>query len=173
MRKTEQEETKQTEISVRSSVISVSSCLILFFLLSCSSAFAHEMRPAYLELRETKAETYDVLWKVPGRGENLRLGLYVEFPADCKNVTDPRGTMINNALAERWTVHRAGGLTGGTIHIAGLSACARASGASRRHGPNHPAYSSCSVLRGGSRSRSTGSRPHLHRARHRTHPHRN
>jgi hydrogenase/urease accessory protein HupE len=83
---------------------------------------AHEVRPAYLELRQTGAETYDVLWKVPGRGDNMRLGLYVEFPADCKNVTEPRGTMINNALAERWTVQRAGGLNGGTIHIAGLSA---------------------------------------------------
>ncbi len=87
-----------------------------------SGAFAHEMRPAYLELRETKAETYDVLWKVPGRGDNLRLGLYVEFPADCENVTEPRGTMINNALTERWSLQRAGGLTGATIRIAGLSA---------------------------------------------------
>ena len=79
------------------------------------------MRPAYLELRQTGADTYDVLWKVPGRGDNMRLGLYVEFPADCKNVTEPRGTMINNALAERWTVQRAGGLNGGTITINGLS----------------------------------------------------
>lgn len=80
------------------------------------------MRPAYLELKQTNADTYNILWKVPGRGDNMRLGLYVEFPADCKNVTEPRGAMINNALAERWSVQRAGGLTGGTIHIAGLSA---------------------------------------------------
>ena len=30
--------------------------------------------------------------------------------------------MANNAFTERWTVKRAGGLTGGTIHIAGLTA---------------------------------------------------
>jgi hydrogenase/urease accessory protein HupE len=30
--------------------------------------------------------------------------------------------MVNNAFTERWTVKRAGGLTGGTIHIAGLTA---------------------------------------------------
>ena len=95
---------------------------IALFCMLASGAAAHEMRPAYLELRETRAETYDVLWKVPGRGDNLRLGLYVEFPADCKNLTEPRGLIINNALSERWTVQRAGGLTGGTIHIAGLSA---------------------------------------------------
>jgi hydrogenase/urease accessory protein HupE len=99
----------------------------LLFLISlaafvCASALAHEMRPAYLELRQTGAQTYDVLWKVPGRGEDLRLGLYVQFPADAKNVTEPRGAMVNNALTERWSVQRAGGLTGGTIHIDGLNA---------------------------------------------------
>lgn len=87
-----------------------------------SGACAHEMRPAYLELRQTGPETYDALWKVPGRGENLRLGLYVELPEGTTNVTKPRATMANNAFTERWTVKRAGGLTGSTIHIAGLSA---------------------------------------------------
>jgi hypothetical protein len=95
---------------------------VFFCLLLSTSAFAHEMRPAYLELRQTGAETYDALWKVPGQGENLRLGLYVEFPAGCTNVTEPRASMVNNAFSERWTVKRAGGLTGGTIHIVGLSA---------------------------------------------------
>jgi hypothetical protein len=92
------------------------------FMALVSGAFAHEMRPAYLELRQTGAETYNVLWKVPGQGENLRLGLYVEFPEGSANVTKPRAAMANNAFTERWTVKRAGGLTGGTIHIAGLRA---------------------------------------------------
>lgn len=96
--------------------------LFIVFLIFVSGAAAHEMRPAYLELRQTGADTYEVLWKVPGRGSDLRLGLYVEFPADCKNLSEPRGTMINNALTERWTLQRPGGMTGGTIHIAGLSA---------------------------------------------------
>jgi hypothetical protein len=51
----------------------------------------------------------------------LRLGLYVELPAGCTNVTEPRATMVNNAFTERWTVKCAGGLTGGTVHIAGLA----------------------------------------------------
>lgn len=118
----EQERTEETKRCYFSSVTSRSSCLIFLFFLLLSPAQAHEMRPAYLELRETKAETYDVLWKVPGRGDNMRLGLYVEFPADCKNVTEPIGAMLNNALTERWTIQRAGGITGGTIHIAGLTA---------------------------------------------------
>jgi hydrogenase/urease accessory protein HupE len=86
-----------------------------------SPALAHEVRPAYLELRQTGPETYDVLWKVPGMGENLRLGIYVELPASCMNVTAPRATMVNNAFTERWAVKCAAGLTGGTIQIAGLA----------------------------------------------------
>jgi hydrogenase/urease accessory protein HupE len=85
------------------------------------AASAHEMRPAYLELRQAGPETYDVLWKVPGQGEDLRLGLYVQLPAGCVNVTEPRASMANSAFSERWAVRCAGGLTGGTIHIAGLS----------------------------------------------------
>jgi len=99
---------------------SIFSCLILFLL--SSPVFAHELRPAYLELRQTGAETYDVFWKVPGRGENLRLGLYVQFPEGCANLSEPRASFANNAFSERWSVKRAGGLAGGVIHIAGLSA---------------------------------------------------
>ena len=98
--------------------------LLIFVLLAtlAPGAFAHEVRPAYLELRQTESETYATLWKVPGLGDNLRLGLYVELPAACTNVTEPRASMANNAYTERWSVKCAGGLTGGTIRIAGLTA---------------------------------------------------
>ena len=98
--------------------------LLLFIFLAAfaSGLSAHEVRPAYLELRQTGPETYDALWKVPGQGENLRLGLYVEFPTGSSNVTAPRASMADNAFTERWTVKRAGGMIGGTIHIAGLTA---------------------------------------------------
>jgi hypothetical protein len=85
------------------------------------SLCAHEVRPAYLELRQTGPETYDALWKVPGQGD-LRLGLYVELPAACTNIAEPSRSMANNAYTERWTVKCPGSLSGGKIHIAGLSA---------------------------------------------------
>jgi hydrogenase/urease accessory protein HupE len=98
--------------------------LLLFIFLTAfaSGLSAHEVRPAYLELRQTSAGTYDVFWKVPGQGENLRLAIYVEFPAGTTNVARPRASMANNAFTERWTIKRDGGLTSGTIHIAGLTA---------------------------------------------------
>jgi len=80
------------------------------------------VRPAYLELRQRGPETYDALWKVPALGENLRLGLYVQLPAGCMNVTQPRAAMVNSAYSERWTVKCSGGLAGSTIHIDGLTA---------------------------------------------------
>jgi hydrogenase/urease accessory protein HupE len=96
--------------------------LLLLLVTLASSAFAHEVRPAYLELRQTGPETYDALWKVPALGENLRLGIYVELPAGCSNLSEPRAVMINDAYTERWSLRCPGGLTGGTIRIAGLSA---------------------------------------------------
>ena len=96
--------------------------ILVLLPLFARGALAHEVRPAYLELRQTGQETYDALWKVPGQGEDLRLGLHLEFPAGCANVTQPRGSMVNNAFTERRTVKCAGGLAGGTIHIAGLAA---------------------------------------------------
>ena len=98
--------------------------LLVFLLLAASAGgvLAHEVRPAYLELKQTGPETYDVFWKVPGRGEDLRLGLYVELPAGTTNLSKPRASFVNSAFTERWSIKRAGGLTGGTIHIAGLSA---------------------------------------------------
>jgi hydrogenase/urease accessory protein HupE len=84
-------------------------------------AAAHDLRPAYLELRQTGGDTFDVLWKVPGSGDDMRLGLYVRLPDGCANVTEPRGVSVAGSYAERWKVKRAGGLSGGTIRIAGLT----------------------------------------------------
>ena len=99
------------------------SLILLLLVTLAPGAFAHEIRPAYLELRQTGPDTYDALWKVPGQGEDLRFGLYVELPAELhERHRSPDGSMANSAFIERWTVTCAGGLSGGTIHIAGLSA---------------------------------------------------
>jgi hypothetical protein len=87
-----------------------------------NAASAHEVRPAYLELRQTGASTYDVLWKVPARGDDMRLALDLELPATCTNASVPTAAFVANSFTERWRVTCAGALTGGTIHIGGLSA---------------------------------------------------
>jgi hydrogenase/urease accessory protein HupE len=95
---------------------------VIFFAFSFSRVSAHEVRPAYLEIHQTGTGTYDVLWKVPARGDNMRLGIYVEFPPDTTKVTLPQTTFANEAATEHWSVKRTGGLIGGEINISGLSA---------------------------------------------------
>jgi hydrogenase/urease accessory protein HupE len=85
-------------------------------------AVAHEVRPAYLELRQSQDEHYEVLWKVPGLGNEMRLGIYVELPANCRKLGDSHAQFSNNAFIERWSVECTGGLPGHAINIAGLSA---------------------------------------------------
>ncbi len=95
---------------------------IPLLLLTAFGANAHEVRPAYLELRQTAPDSYDVLWKVPAAGDNLRLGIYVRFPGDIKELSEPRGFFSDNAYIERWRIQHAGGLDGQIIHIDGLAA---------------------------------------------------
>ena len=92
----------------------------LWVLIGASVASADDFRPGYLELRQQDAETYDVFWKVPAQGDNLRLGIYVVFPADAVNLSEPRGTFHAGAYSERWRLKRPGGLTGQTVRIEGL-----------------------------------------------------
>jgi len=101
--------------------VKTASLLVALLALFPPDAMAHEVRPAYLELHETGPDAYDALWKVPARGDEMRLGLYVDLPGTCATVAEPRASTAQGAYSERWSVRCAGGLTGGTIHIAGLS----------------------------------------------------
>lgn len=85
-------------------------------------ANAHEMRPGYLEIRETTVDTYDVLWKVPAKGEGMRLGLYLRFDDDVSVMTETTAAFVGTSHVQRMRVQRDGGLTGSTVHVGGLSA---------------------------------------------------
>jgi hydrogenase/urease accessory protein HupE len=90
--------------------------------LACAAtpAAAHEVRPAYLELKQTGEEAYDVLWKVPAAGEGMRLGLYVRFPDETVETSDHRGRFVGGAFVERWSMRHPGGMADQTIYIDGL-----------------------------------------------------
>jgi hydrogenase/urease accessory protein HupE len=97
-----------------------SSALALALVLAAALAWAHEARPAYLELRQVDAQTYDVSWKVPGQGERMRLALDVAFPAGTTQLGPMRTTYANNAFLQQWRVQRPGGFDGSRIRIVGL-----------------------------------------------------
>jgi HupE / UreJ protein len=81
---------------------------------------AHEVRPAFLEIRETASDTFEVLWKVPARGE-YRLSLHVRLPKECSGAPQ-HGSFVGGAFVEKWQAKCPGGLVGREISIDGLSA---------------------------------------------------
>jgi hydrogenase/urease accessory protein HupE len=85
-------------------------------------ASAHQLRLAYLQLNEIAPDTYDIVWKVPARGDSLRMSLSAQLPAQCSALSEPQGAIDGAAHTARWKIHCAGGLSGGRIHIEGLAA---------------------------------------------------
>lgn len=83
-------------------------------------AVAHEVRPGYLELRQLDERHYDVVWKVPAKGDR-RLALYVRLPDNCKR-SESATRFVGGAFLERWRADCEGGLAGQEIAIDGLSA---------------------------------------------------
>ena len=81
-----------------------------------------ELRPGYLELRQTAPDTYNLLFKIPARGEDLRLAVYLKLPDGTQDVRAPRASFGDGAYVERRTIRRDGGLAGHAVTIEGLSA---------------------------------------------------
>ena|SRR5437016_5896911 len=90
-------------------------------MLAAQALYAHEVRPGYLELRQTAANTYAVLWKVPAVG-NMRLSIHPRFPENCKPAGDVASYRASDSYTERLSLTCSDGLNGGTIAIDGLAA---------------------------------------------------
>src|SRR4051794_10570303 len=100
--------------------------LLLLIVLGWTSHFAHlayghEVRPGYLELQQTAAEAWIVLWKVPAQGD-MRLSIHPRFPDSCTLASEPIAFQSNTAYIERTSIVCRGGLAGQSIGINGLSA---------------------------------------------------
>ena len=84
-------------------------------------AISDELRPGYLELRQVSAEAYHLLFKIPARGEDMRLAIYVGLPQGTQDVTPPRAFFSEGIYVERRSLRRDGGLIGQVVSIEGLS----------------------------------------------------
>jgi hydrogenase/urease accessory protein HupE len=94
----------------------------LFAALQGHAAQADELRPGYLELRETASDTYGLLFKIPALGGNRRLAIYVRLPEGTHDAAPPRSAFSSGAYTERRTIRRPGGMAGQVVSIEGLSA---------------------------------------------------
>jgi hydrogenase/urease accessory protein HupE len=95
--------------------------MVFVMLVLAQTASAHEVRPGYLELRQTDAKMYSVLWKVPAVGE-MRLSIHPVFPENCKQVGEPTHYLAADSYTEHLSIACNGGLNGRPIVISGLGA---------------------------------------------------
>lgn len=96
--------------------MSICHCL-LFLSLFVSPAHAHEVRPSYLELIQQTEKTYAVLWKVPAKGNRLRLSLAVKFADDVQAISKAIEHFTHGSYVKRWNISHAQALINTTIKI--------------------------------------------------------
>lgn len=92
---------------------------LLTTLLSPAASHAHEVRPAYLELREVQAGEFTVLWKTPMRGD-MRLALTPEFSGRNENLTPVATRASGGAALQTWRLKTGEPLRGQSLRILGL-----------------------------------------------------
>jgi|SRR6185295_17029765 len=80
---------------------------------------AHEVRPAYLELREDAPGEFSVLFKTPMRGD-LRLALTPEFSGRIEALTPVTTRMTGDAALQTWRLRALDPLRGRDVRVAGL-----------------------------------------------------
>ncbi len=94
--------------------------ILLLFLAVSGIVQGHEVRPGYLEISQTGRETFNLFFKVPGRGD-MRLALYPRMPAHCQVRTPVRTRATSGAFIDQWSVTCAEGIVGTTVGVDGLS----------------------------------------------------
>jgi hydrogenase/urease accessory protein HupE len=82
---------------------------------------ADEFKPAYLELKQTGAETFDVLWKVPALDESTTLAIRPQFPADAAETTPRLASFASGASVQRWSMRVPGGMVGKAVEFPGVA----------------------------------------------------
>jgi hydrogenase/urease accessory protein HupE len=91
----------------------------LAFLGHAPATFAHESRPAFLQISETAQNRYDVVWRTPLLS-GAPLPVVLQFPSDVRNVTAPHTQEFPDSLVERRVIEVPGGLAGKRIEFVGL-----------------------------------------------------
>jgi hydrogenase/urease accessory protein HupE len=95
-------------------------CVALLVALVPRLASGHELMPAYLEIRQTGPDTYDILLKAPAQGA-ARLPVEVVLPRECVAAGPVSRELIGDAWFDRWSVRCEGGLVGRTVRVEGLN----------------------------------------------------
>jgi hydrogenase/urease accessory protein HupE len=101
---------------LRARVAWLAACLLL----AVSVASAHESRPAYLEVKESSAGQFSLLWRTPVLA-GMRLPIALKLPDDVKNLREPSvQELADSFLERRWIDAGPNGLAGQRIEFPGL-----------------------------------------------------
>jgi len=95
--------------------------LALVAAFAAAPASADDFRPAYLQITQDDATTYEVLWKVPALGEDAVLKVHPAFPPGTVTVGPQRRSYANGVAVQRWRIKVPGGLEGKTVVFPGLA----------------------------------------------------
>lgn len=94
--------------------------LVALLLTAAGPAAAHEVRPGFLELRETAPGRYSLLWKRPTGGE-IEIYINPVIPEGCSLLTEDRQPQVSpGAVVVRGELRCEGGLKDKVLRIAGL-----------------------------------------------------
>ncbi len=94
------------------------------FLAAClggasSPATAHEVRPAYLFLKQQAPDVFEILFKTPMQGE-LRLALSVSISGALEIVSPVHSRVVKDAMLQTWTLRLPASLAGRDVRVIGL-----------------------------------------------------
>jgi hypothetical protein len=93
--------------------------MMMAALLFAVPVYGHELRPAYLELREESSGTFNVLFKTPMRGE-MRLALTPVFSGQTEPLTPVITRRTADAAVQTWRLRAVEPLRGQSVGIDGL-----------------------------------------------------
>jgi hydrogenase/urease accessory protein HupE len=94
--------------------------LLAALVLPLSTALAHEIRPAYLQLDEVAPGRYQMLWRTPVLS-GMRLPVVLRLPDDARDLAPPSMQELPDSVIERGVFDAgADGLAGKRIEFAGL-----------------------------------------------------
>jgi len=98
---------------------SIAAATLAFFAL-LPRVWAHETRPAYLELKEVAPGQFSVLWRTPVLS-GMRLPVALKLPDGVRNLEEPSVQELTDSLLERRSIDAGpAGLAGKRIEFPGL-----------------------------------------------------
>jgi len=96
------------------------SWVFVCLLVSSSLAWAHESRPAYLEVKETAPGQFSLLWRTPMLS-GMRLPIGLQLPDDVRNLKEPTTEELADSILTRYSIDAGStGLAGKRIEFPGL-----------------------------------------------------